>query len=293
MAKYPLIGQEMRISNMTISDILTKTENMSASEIAELINENYKFCIDNQEEVCSILLKDKRKSVLSLAEKLRKQRVKFDGEIQRVKKLYDFDASYGKLVCGVDEVGRGPLAGPIVGCAVVLKNYETVEDLILDINDSKKLTKTKREEIFDEIMKRCVSYGIFEHSNKDIDNLGIAFCNNNIFLKSIGKLSVKPDIVLSDGFYVKGCTQKNVKVIKGDTKSAAIACASIVAKVYRDRLMEKYSEIYPGYGFESNVGYGSKKHIENILENGPCEIHRMSFLRNILSGNDYSIDPEE
>lgn len=183
----------------------------------------------------------------------------------------------------MDEVGRGPLAGPIVSCAVVLKSPECIEDMILEINDSKKLTKIKREKLAEEIKKRCIAYSIAEHSNKDIDRDGIAFCNNDIFLKAVSGLNIKVETVLSDGYPIKNFNGRNVAVVKGDTKSAAIACASIVAKVYRDKIMEEYSSVYPEYGFDHNVGYGSNDHIDALKKYGPTNIHRMSFLRNILN----------
>ena len=271
------------IDDISLEVFLNDISKLKASEVKDLIKNNLEFSFKHLVEVCNVLKMDNRKSVSDLSIYIEKEKNKKEAEIKRVRLLYEFDRSYGDIVCGVDEVGRGPLAGPIVGCAVILKNPENIEDLILEIDDSKKLTKIKREKLFDRITKECISYAIFEHSNQDIDNQGIAFCNNDIFLKAIDKLTVKPDCVLSDGYLVKNCKYKNYKVIKGDSKSAAIACASIIAKVYRDRLMEKFDLIYPGYGFASNVGYGSQSHIDSILEKGPCKIHRMSFLRGILS----------
>lgn len=263
-------------------EFLKEIDTLSALKVKALVKDNISICLENLDEVCRLLEDDKRKSVSEISIFLRKEKQKIDEEIVRVKALYDFDRSYGRVVCGVDEVGRGPLAGPIVGCAVVLKNDTSMDDIILEINDSKKLSIKKREELSEIIKKRCLSYAIFEHSNEDIDNLGLSFCNNNIFIEAIKGLNVQPEVVLSDGFFVKGCTFKNERVIKGDAKSAAIACASILAKVYRDNLMKEYDQLYPEYGFKDNVGYGSKNHVKALLELGPCKIHRMSFLRNIL-----------
>ena len=159
------------------------------------------------------------------------------------------------------------------------------EDLILWINDSKKLNERKREELADIIKEKALAYYIASRDSKEIDERGIGVCNNEVFLEACNSLKVKPDLVLSDGYTVKGIQIPNKSVIKGDTKSACIAAASIVAKVYRDNLMKEYAEKYPHYAFEENVGYGTTKHIEGIKEYGPTEIHRMSFLTNILSNS--------
>ncbi|WP_297631415.1 ribonuclease HII [uncultured Clostridium sp.] len=229
-------------------------------------------------------LKDKRKNVIALGNKIEKEIKAFEDEKIRVKDMYDFDRAFAKegFLAGVDEVGRGPLAGPIVSACVVLDLKVLDEDMIFYLNDSKKLNEKKREELAVIIKEKAISYAIAEKSNEEIDELGIGYCNNKIFLESLDMLNVKPDIVLSDGYLIKGVKIENKSVIKGDTKSATIAAASIIAKVYRDNLMKKYGEKYPEYGFESNVGYGAAKHIEKIKEIGATEIHRMSFLKNIL-----------
>lgn len=234
------------------------------------------------EIIYEILHSDHRKNVKTLGEMLKKHVDSYIKEVNRVEKLYDFDRSYGyEVVAGVDEVGRGPLAGPIVAAAVVLDHNS--EDLILRINDSKKLTKEVREELSELIKERAVSYSIALKTNIEIDKEGIGFCNNEIFKVAIKELKVIPDLVLSDGYTIKGFNLRNEGVIKGDTKSASIACASIIAKVYRDNLMEEYSKTYNKYHFEKNVGYGTKEHIDAIIEYGSCEVHRESFLKNIIS----------
>lgn len=198
--------------------------------------------------------------------------------------MYEFDKAFGnyKYVAGVDEVGRGPLAGPIVACSVILDLNVLDEDLILYLNDSKKVKESKREELSEIIKEKAVSYSIAVSSNEEIDEKGIAFSNNKVFLDSCNSLTVKPDLVLSDGYLVKNIQIENKSVIKGDTKSASIAAASIVAKVYRDNLMKKYAEKYPYYDFEKNVGYGTPNHIEALKAYGKCEIHRNSFLTKLL-----------
>jgi len=232
----------------------------------------------------NILKKDERKNVIALGEKLQKGKDKLIKEIERVKAMYDFDRSFGnyKYVAGVDEVGRGPLAGPIVACAVILDINTLEQDLILEINDSKQLSEKKREELSVIIKEKALAYHISSSSNGEIDNKGIAYSNNKIFLESCNSMSITPDLVLSDGYLVKGIQIENKAVIKGDTKSACIAAASIVAKVYRDNLMKEYAKEFLHYNFEDNAGYGTSKHIEALKKYGPCSIHRKSFLTRIL-----------
>lgn len=230
---------------------------------------------------------DKRKNVLSLSAKLNKEIQAYIKEVERVKAMYSFDKSFGdyKHIAGVDEVGRGPLAGPIVACSVMLDLDALDDEIILYLNDSKKLKESKREELAEIIKEKAVCYHIAECSNWEIDEIGIGVANNKVFLDSCNLLSVKPDFVLSDGYLVKGIEIENKSVIKGDTKSACIAAASIVAKVYRDNLMKKYAEKYPHYDFENNVGYGTAKHIDAIKKYGKCEIHRTSFLKKLMEDN--------
>lgn len=265
---------EVDLGNLSFKEI---KENVTPIIITDESKNSY-------EKLSEKLLSDKRKNVISLGERIKKEIKKHDEELKRVKAMYDFDKSFGyEIVAGVDEVGRGPLAGPIVSAAVVLKLNAEDKELLLGVKDSKALSEEKREELDKLIREKAISYSIAECSHKDIDSKGIAFCNNDIFQRAINGLNVKPEIVLSDGYRVKGLNIKNEAVIKGDAKSITIAAASIIAKVYRDNLMKKYAEEYPDYGFEKNVGYGSKNHIDALLEKGPCEIHRISFLSNILS----------
>lgn len=236
-----------------------------------------------QLKLASFLIDDNRKNVSSLGKQILKNEEKKQKEIKRVQGMYDFDKNFGNIIiAGVDEVGRGPLAGPIVGAAVVLDLNALNDDIILGINDSKKLSPKKREELSKVIKEKALSYEIAELDNKEIDEKGIGWCNNEIFRIACSRLNRKPDLVISDGYAVKGLGIRNNFVVKGDAKSASIACASIIAKVYRDDLMHKYAEKYPQYGFEHNVGYGSTEHIESIKKYGVCPIHRMSFLKNIL-----------
>lgn len=240
------------------------------------------------EEILQALAADPRKSVQALGLRIQKEREKRNREIQRVKALYTFDEAFGKRVAGVDEVGRGPLAGPIVAAAVMLPSGSELEDLILGINDSKKLSKKMREELDEIIREKALTYAIYEMSNLDIDRLGIGYCNQEVFRGALRSLSVAPQLVLSDGYPVKDYPGENLSVIKGDTQSAAIACASIIAKVHRDRLMENLHQYYPQYGFDHNAGYGSPDHVAALKAHGPTPLHRMSFLRGILGDGDSS-----
>lgn len=262
-------------------------ETLSFKKIKEEIDkvsimESYKS--DDLMEIIELLLNDKRKNVISLGEKLKKEKDAHLNEIERVRKMYDFDKSFGdyKYIAGVDEVGRGPLAGPIVACAVMLDLDVVDDDLILYLNDSKKVKEAKREELANIIKEKALAYHISVSSNEEIDEKGIAFSNNKVFLESCNLLSIKPDLVLSDGYLVKNINIDNKSVIKGDTKSACIAAASIVAKVYRDNLMRGYAKQYPNYDFENNVGYGTSKHVEALKKYGKCTIHRNSFLSKLL-----------
>ncbi|WP_024614636.1 ribonuclease HII [Clostridium sp. Ade.TY] len=263
-------------------------DNLSEFSYKDIKSEFDKIELDFKKDyidfLSNILLNDKRKNVQSLGNKILKEKKKFEDELIRVKKMYDFDRGFakGKILAGVDEVGRGPLAGPIVSAAVILDLDSLDDEIILYLNDSKKLSEHKREELSKIIMDKAIAYCISECSNDEIDEKGIAYCNNKIFLDAAYGLSKRPDIVLSDGYNIKGIEIENKFVIKGDTKSASIAAASIIAKVYRDNLMKSMAKEYPEYGFESNVGYGAKKHLDALKEFGATPIHRMSFLRNIL-----------
>jgi ribonuclease HII len=236
-------------------------------------------------EAAVVLSLDKRKNIRDLSVRLLNFINASNKELERVKGMYDFDRQYSKtaFIAGVDEVGRGPLAGPIVGAAVVLNlNISNERDLLLGIKDSKKLSGKLREELSEIIKSKALAFSIASIDNNLIDTRGIAWCNNEIFRMSVQKLKRQPGLVLSDGYPIKNFSIPNNYIIKGDSKSANIACASIIAKVYRDNLMKEYAKLYSGYGFEENAGYGTNEHIQAIKKQGPCKIHRMTFLTNIL-----------
>lgn len=228
---------------------------------------------------------DSRKNVKSLSENLSKFIEKTRKEILRVRSMYEFDAKFGNCIytAGTDEVGRGPLAGPIAAAAVVLDiRHLKDSELILGIKDSKKLARKKREEIAEIIKKRAVSYSIAVVNNDKIDQRGISWCNNEVLRRSVEGINVPVNMVLSDGYAVNNLGIDNEFIIKGDCKSASIAAASIIAKVYRDNLMDEYSLEFPMYNFSRNSGYGTKEHIEAIRKYGTCRLHRRSFLKNII-----------
>jgi ribonuclease HII len=178
------------------------------------------------------------------------------------------------LIAGVDEVGRGALAGPIVAAAVILRRDSI---FIEGINDSKKINSKKRKVLFKKIIDNCVCYSIAKISSKKIDEISLGKANITVFENAITNLSIAPQIVLSDALSVQKSTVPVVPIVKGDELSISIAAASIIAKVTRDRIMEKFDLIYSRYGFKNNKGYGTKKHFECIKKHGPCVIHRFSF----------------
>ena len=187
-----------------------------------------------------------------------------------------------RLVAGADEVGRGPLAGPVVAAAVILPLEE--EKSILGIDDSKKLSKKKRKSLAEKIKESAVAYAIEEVDEETIDKINILQATRLAMKRAIEKLSPRPDFVLTDGNMTLDISVPQESVVKGDAKIASIGAASILAKVYRDALMEKYAEAFPYYGFERNAGYGTRAHIEAIREMGICTIHRRTFIKKFWDG---------
>lgn len=205
---------------------------------------------------------------------------RLEAEIKRTELMKEFDREYKiyGTICGIDEAGRGPLCGPVVAAAVILPD----EYNILYINDSKKLSETKREEVYKEIDKYAVAYGVGIVSPERIDEINILQATYEAMRTAIHKLSVTPDILLNDAVTIPMVDIKQVPIIKGDAKSQSIAAASIVAKVTRDHLMEEYDKLYPEYGFAKHKGYGTAAHIKAIKEYGPCPIHRRTFIKNFI-----------
>ena len=183
------------------------------------------------------------------------------------------------IVCGVDEAGRGPLAGDVYAAAVILPKGYVVEG----VNDSKKLSEKKREALFDKIVDECICYSVGTASVEEIDEINILQATYEAMRQAITNLKVKPDILLNDAVTIPGVDIRQVPIIKGDAKSISIGAASIIAKVTRDRMMVEYAKIMPEYGFADNKGYGSAAHIAAIKEYGPTPIHRRTFIKNFYS----------
>lgn len=224
--------------------------------------------------------KDTRSGVVSLVNKAKKQITDYEKELTRTEKMKLYEKKYSDFsyICGIDEVGRGPLAGPVVAGAVILpKDCD-----ILYLNDSKQLSEKRREELYEIIMEKAISVGLGYVSPERIDEINILQATYEAMREAIGKLDPAPDILLNDAVTIPQVTIRQVPIIKGDAKSISIAAASIVAKVTRDRLMVQYDEVFPEYGFASNKGYGAAMHLEALKRLGPTPIHRRSFIKNLL-----------
>ena len=213
-------------------------------------------------------------------ERLRRQKEKLEKEISRIEAMSVFEKEYSdhQAICGIDEVGRGPFAGPVVAGAVILPK----DHPILYLNDSKKLSEKKREELYEVILKEAVATGIGMASPARIDEINILQATYEAMRMAISNLSVQPDLLLNDAVTIPEIEIMQIPIIKGDAKSVSIAAASILAKVTRDRLMVEYEKVFPGYDFASNKGYGTKAHIEGLKKFGPTPIHRMSFIHKYI-----------
>ena len=213
-------------------------------------------------------------------ERLRRQKEKLEKEIARTEAMSVFEKEYSdhQAICGIDEVGRGPFAGPVVAGAVILPK----DHPILYLNDSKKLSEKKREELYDVILKEAVATGIGMASPARIDEINILQATYEAMRMAISNLAVQPDLLLNDAVTIPEIEIMQIPIIKGDAKSVSIAAASILAKVTRDRLMVEYEKVFPGYDFASNKGYGTKAHIEGLKKFGPTPIHRMSFIHKYI-----------
>lgn len=223
---------------------------------------------------------DSRLGVQKLVEQAKKRLQRLAAEQQRIWELGSYERQYAELgmVCGIDEAGRGPLAGPVVAGAVILPK----DCRILYINDSKQLSAAKREELYEQILDQAIAVGVGMAGPKRIDEINILQATYEAMREAIQKLNRTPDILLNDAVTIPGVAIRQVPIIKGDAKSISIAAASIVAKVTRDRLMAQYDRQLPEYHFASNKGYGSKEHIAAIGRYGASPIHRMSFIKKFL-----------
>lgn len=209
-------------------------------------------------------------------EKEERAKARLEKEISRTEAMSVYERRYADrgLIGGIDEVGRGPLAGPVVTCAVILPK----DHPILYLNDSKKLSPKKRDELYEVIIREAVAYSLAMEGPEKIDEINILQATYSAMRKSIAGLHPQPDLMLNDAVTIPGISIPQCPIVHGDAQSVTIAAASIVAKVTRDRMMEEYDAIYPGYGFARNKGYGTAEHIAALKKLGPCPIHRRSFI---------------
>lgn len=231
-------------------------------------------------EYYDILLSDSRKNVISFAYQLKKREETYIKELNRIDNMIKAQSELFEsetfAVAGIDEVGRGPLAGPVVACAVIMNSNEK----ILHINDSKKLSEKMREELYAQIQQNALSIGIGIVDNVRIDKINILNATKEAMKIAVVNLNIKPDALIIDAVKLPvDIMQKNPN--KADEKYYSVAAASIIAKVTRDNMMKEYAAKYPQYGFCENKGYGTSEHIEAIHKYGPCPIHRQSFIKNI------------
>ncbi len=203
-----------------------------------------------------------------------------DKERLRIEGLRAYEEKYKEYayICGIDEVGRGPLAGPVVAGAVILPR----DCRILYINDSKQLSEKKREELYEVIKEQAIAWAVGYATPQRIDEINILQATYEAMREAVGALETKPDLLLNDAVTIPGIAIRQVPIIKGDAKSISIGAASILAKVTRDRLMQEYDQVYPGYDFAGNKGYGSAAHIAALKKLGACPIHRKSFIGNFV-----------
>ena len=245
------------------------------------ISEEFKACdVTQLPSFIAIYGSDERSGVKALVKRANKKLADLEAEKQRLALMRTFEERYSdrySLICGVDEAGRGPFAGPVVAGAVILPQ----DAEIFGLNDSKKLSPQKREELFEIINETAVSYGVGRVPAERIDEIGVGAADFEAMRIAIGQLSPAADFALTDAFKIPDLDLPQCPIVKGDAKSVSIAAASIMAKVTRDRMMDEYDKIYPQYGFKEHKGYGTAYHREMITKYGPCEIHRMSFLGNM------------
>jgi ribonuclease HII len=225
---------------------------------------------------CFSIIKWELKEMRKLTEE------KLQAEQERLEKMKEFERQYEDhiLVCGIDEAGRGPLAGPVVAGAVILPRACE----ILFLNDSKKLSEKRREALFEEIQEKASAFAVGVVGADRIDEINILQATYEAMRLAISDLGAEPEVLLNDAVTIPGITLSQVPIVKGDAKSVSIAAASIMAKVTRDHMMEEYDKLFPEYGFAKHKGYGTAAHINALKEFGPCPIHRRSFIKNFVGG---------
>ena len=248
--------------------------------IAEISEEWKRTEVEDMSAFIAAYAQDERGGVRALVQRAEKLLAAQAKELKRINQMYAFEREYGGYGCiaGVDEVGRGPLAGPVVTAAVVLPK----DHPIFYLNDSKQLSAAKREALFETILREAVSVGIGIRDHNRIDEINILQATLEAMHEAVMNLSVRPDILLNDAVTIPHLPMRQVPIVKGDAKSASIAAASIVAKVTRDRMMVEADQLYPGYGFAENKGYGSAQHIKALQTLGATPIHRRSFITHFV-----------
>ena len=237
-------------------------------------------CEDELPEFIEAFKSDERTGVRKLVESAEKRLAALERERERIEHLRVYEEQYGQYeyICGIDEVGRGPLAGPVVAGAVILPRGCR----ILYINDSKQLSEKKREELYQVIQEQAIACAVGYATPERIDEINILQATYEAMRDAVSKLTPQPDILLNDAVTIPGVPIRQVPIIKGDAKSITIGAASILAKVTRDRLMTEYDKVFPEYDFAGNKGYGSAAHIQALKKYGPTPIHRRSFIKNFI-----------
>ncbi|MCI7098050.1 MAG: ribonuclease HII [Lachnospiraceae bacterium] len=237
--------------------------------------------MEQWEQELPLLEADSRQGVIRFAASCRKKLAALTDEQERIRQMQSFERelTQGCVFAGIDEAGRGPLAGPVVAAAVIMPR----DCALLYVNDSKKLSAAKREELFNLIMDTAVSVGVGMASPGRIDEINILQATYEAMRDAVSRLETHPDMLVNDAVVIPGIAVPQKAVIKGDAKCYSIAAASIIAKVTRDRIMEQYDSLYPEYGFAGHKGYGSAAHIAALKEHGPCPIHRHSFIGHFVA----------
>lgn len=263
----------MSSEKISIGEIRKEFENAQNEATTEIRSKKL-------DALCLKYAQDERKGVQALIGRCHKQKEKLQKERERLEVMRQFECQYADCtyICGIDEAGRGPLAGPVVAGAVILPP----DCEILYLNDSKQLSAKRREALYDEIMEKAVATGIGMASPARIDEINILQATYEAMREAVCGLGVVPDVLLNDAVRIPGIEISQVPIVKGDAKSVSIAAASILAKVTRDRLMIQYDEVLPGYGFAKNKGYGSADHIAALKRMGATPIHRQSFIKNFI-----------
>lgn len=253
---------------------------MTEKKIAEIKQELEQTPRDLLAERIAHYRGDQRAGVAALCKKYQKKLDDAAREDERLEKMLEFEKKYAMYhaTCGIDEAGRGPLAGPVVAGAVILPK----DCRIRYLNDSKQLTEKRRELLYDEIMEKAVAAGVGMASPARIDEINILQATYEAMRQAVGSLKIQPDILLNDAVTIPHLAVRQVAIVKGDARSLSIAAASVIAKVTRDRLMLEYDRLMPQYGFASHKGYGSAAHIEAIKKYGPSPIHRATFIKNFI-----------